>query len=143
MVRSGDSKAFHMWVQNAPVTKPAQSTSDSIRQLKNIMITTTTIVSRVAIRGGMSIDDSICLSDSYLLNSEKLNNYEQIINLQYHMVENFIREVELLKYSGNQTELVKNITNYVRRHISEAIKTEDIAASLYISRPYLSSSFKK
>lgn len=142
MVRRGDTKSFHEWVRNAPVAKPAHSTTDSIRHQKNVIITSATIVSRAAIRGGMAIDDAIRLSDSYLQKSEKSNNYEQLTNLQYHMVENFIREVELLKYSGNHSNLVKGVTNYVRHHISDAIKTEDIANSLFVSRSYLSTRFK-
>lgn len=35
------------------------------------------------------------------------------------------------------------LANYVQHHLSDAIKTEDIAGALYMSRPYLSKKFKE
>jgi len=141
MVRCGDMDALHNWVKNAPVAKPAYTSPDSLRQQKNVIIITATLVSRAAIRGGMAVDDAIRLSDFYLQKSEKLNNMEQLNNLLYHMVENFTREVELLRYYSDQSELAIGVKQYVRHHMSETIKTEDIAESLFISRSRLSVKF--
>ena len=88
------------------------------------------------------MDDALHLSDSYIQKCERLNTFEQITNLQYHMVMQYAQAVEDLRYNRNQTELTKNVTSYIRHHLSDAIKTDDIAATLFMSRSHLSTRFK-
>lgn len=142
MVRRGDSGHLQEWIKKAPAIRPGKVASDLLRQLKNTFIVSTTLVSRAAIRGGMDLDDALNLSDSYIQRCEHLNTYEQIVNLQYHMVLQYTQAVEELRYNRNQTELNKNVASYIRHHLSDTIKTEDIANSLFMSRSYLSTRFK-
>ena len=58
------------------------------------------------------------------------------------MAISYTRAVEELRYNRNQSELTKNVASYIRHHLSDAIKTSDIAASLFMSRSYLSTRFK-
>ena len=143
IVRRGDTSGLENWTQNAPAVRPGRVASDMLRQLKNTFIITTTLVSRAAIRGGMDLDDAFHLSDSYIQKCEQLGTYEQITNLQYHMVKEYTRSVEELRYSRNQSELIMNVASYVRHHLSDAIKTENIADALFISRSHLSTRFKQ
>lgn len=143
MVRRGDTLRLKEWIANAPAVRPGKVATDMLRQLKNTFIVTTTLVSRAAIRGGMDLDDALRLSDSYIQKCERLNSYEQITNLQYHMVTQYTQAVEELRYNRNQSEVTKNVASYIRHHLSDAIKTEDIAASLFMSRSHLSTRFKK
>lgn len=142
MVHRGDMVRLKEWVSNAPAVRPGKVAADMLRQIKNTFIITTTLVSRAAIRGGMDLNDALKLSDSYIQKCERLNSFEQITNLQYHMVTQYTQAVEELRYNRNQSELVKNVASYVRHHLSDAIKTEEIANSLYISRSHLSTRFK-
>lgn len=142
MVRRGDTVRLREWIANAPAVRPGKIASDMLRQMKNTFIVTTTLVSRAAIRGGMDLDDALRLSDSYIQKCEHLNTFEQITNLQYHMVMQYTKAVEELRYNRNQSELTQNVVSYIRHHLSDAIKTEDIAASLFMSRSHLSTRFK-
>ena len=142
IVRRGDIPRLQEWITNAPAVRSGKVASDMLRQIKNTFIISTTLVSRAAIRGGMDLDDALRLSDSYIQKCERLNHFEQISNLQYHMVRHYTQIVEDLRYNRNQSELTKNIASYIRHHLSDAIKTEDIAASLFMSRSHLSTRFK-
>lgn len=142
MVRRGDTVRLQEWIANAPAVRPGKIASDMLRQMRNTFIVTTTLVSRAAIRGGMDLDDALRLSDSYIQKCERLNTFEQITNLQYHMVMQYTKAVEDLRYNRNQSELIQNVVSYIRHHLSDAIKTEDIAASLFMSRSHLSTRFK-
>lgn len=44
---------------------------------------------------------------------------------------------------GIQSDLVKGLASYVRHHLSDAIKTDDLADVLFISRSHLSTRFKQ
>lgn len=143
IVRRGDTLRLREWSANAPAVRPGKVATDMLRQLKNTFIISTTLVSRAAIRGGMDLDDALRLSDSYIQKCEHLSSFEQITNLQYHMVMHYTQAVEELRYNRNQSELTKNVASYIRHHLSDAIKTDDIATALFMSRSYLSTRFKK
>ena len=59
------------------------------------------------------------------------------------MIMQYTKAVEESRYSRNQSELTQRVSSYIRHHLSDSIKTEDIANSLYMSRSHLSTRFKK
>jgi len=142
IIRRGDTLRLQEWATNAPAVRAGKVATNMSRQLKNTFIISTTLASRAAIRGGMDVDDALRLSDSYIQKCEHLTSFEQITNLQYHMIMQYTQAVEELRYNRNQSELVRNVASYIRHHLSDAIKTEDIADSLYMSRSHLSTRFK-
>lgn len=142
MIRRGDTVRLEEWIKSAPAVRPGKVAADMLRQLKNTFIVSTTLASRAAIRGGMDLDDALRLSDAYIQKCERLSTFEQITNLQYHMVMQYTKSVEELLYNRNQSKLTKKVASYIRHHLSDAIKTEDIASSLFMSRSHLSTRFK-
>ena len=142
IVRRGDTLRLQEWAANAPAVRLGKVATNMLRQQKNTFIISATLVSRAAIRGGMDLDDALRLSDSYIQKCERLTSFEQITNLQYHMVAQYTQAVEELRYNRNQSELVRNVASYIRHHLSDAIKTEDISTSLFMSRSHLSTRFK-
>ena len=142
IIRRGDTLRLQEWATNAPAVRAGKVATNMSRQLKNTFIISTTLASRAAIRGGMDVDDALRLSDSYIQKCEHLTSFEQITNLQYHMIMQYTQAVEELRYNRNQSELVRNVASYICHHLSDAIKTEDIADSLYMSRSHLSTRFK-
>ncbi len=143
IVRHGDTASLREWMQKAPAVKSGIIAHDQIRQIKNIFIVTATLVCRNAIRGGMDVHDSLSLSDAYIQKCELLGGIEDIVNLQYQMVLDFTERVERIRRGKNPSKLVSDVTNYVLHHLSESIKTEDIAKALYFSRSRLSTRFKE
>ena len=91
----------------------------------------------------MNEEEAFSLSDAYIRKCELLNAPRQISNLQYHMVLDYTEQVERIRFGKSSSKLALDVSDYVRRHLSEAISTEAIARELFISRPYLASKFKK
>ena len=91
----------------------------------------------------MQVDDAFTLSDSYIRQCELLSSPERIVNLQYRMLLDYAERVERLHRGKTSSELAADAANYVQHHLADAIKTEDIAGALYMSRPYLSKKFKE
>lgn len=142
-VQKGDSQSLSHWISNAPAVRSGVLAQNQLRQIKNTFIVTATLVSRAAIRGGLDAETALALSDSYIQKCELLSTPQQLNNLQYHMVLDYTRQVELLRYKNYTSKLAQDVSDYVHAHLSEAIKTEDIAKTLFLSRPYLSSKFKE
>ncbi len=143
IVRHGDTASLREWMKKAPAVKSGIIAHDQLRQLKNTFIVSTTLVCRNAIRGGMDVHDSLSLSDAYIQKCEFLSDMEGVVNLQYQMVLDYTERVEKIRRGKNPSKLVVDVTNYVLHHLSEPIKSEDIAKALYFSRSRLSTRFKE
>ena len=142
MVMRGDVVALNEFVANAPAVRSGTVAQEQLRQNKNIFIVTATLVSRAAIRGGIDVTSSLALSDQYIQRCELADSLETINELNYRMVLDYAERVAKLRLGQNPSVLLTKVSNYIHNHLSEAIKTSDIAKSLFISRSRLSTTFK-
>ena len=143
IVSKGDVAALNSWLEFAPAISEGTLAKEQLRQHKNIFIVSATLVSRAAIRGGMDVNDAFSISDFYIQRCELLYSLNDITNLQYRMILDYTERVSKLRINQNNSKLLMDVANYIYHHISEPIKTKDIANSLYLSRPYLSKKFKE
>ncbi len=143
IVEKGDAAALKQWVENAPAVRGGTIAQNQLRQLRNIVIVTATLVSRSAIQGGMDVEDALSLSDMYIQKCELTSDMSSLINLQYRMVVDYTERVAKIRRGKHPTKLAIDVANYVRHHLSEVITTQDIADNLFLSRTYLSAKFKQ
>lgn len=143
MVSTGNVVALKEWLNNPTTVKLGLHAADPIRQLKNTLISTATLASRNAIKGGMDYTEAIRLANDFIYKAELLQSPDEIINLQVHIIKVFTEKVSILKYGQTENKLVLAVANYIQQNLSSSITVEDIAESLYMSRPYLSKKFKK
>lgn len=143
MVMRGDVTAINKFMSQAPAIKSGTVAQEQLRQNKNIFIVTATLVSRAAIRGGMDVTAALSLSDQYIQRCELTDSLEKIDELSYRMVLDYAERVAKIKLGQNPSILVTKVSNYVQQHLSDAIKTGDIAKALYMGRSRLSTNFKK
>ena len=142
MVMRGDVVALNEFVANAPAVRSGTVAQEQLRQTKNIFIVTATLVSRAAIRGGIDVTSSLALSDQYIQRCELADSLETITELNYRMVLDYAERVAKLRLGQNPSVLLTKVSNYIQNHLSEPIKTSDIAKSLFIGRSRLSTNFK-
>lgn len=143
LVRKGDTATLRQWIASAPAIRGGTLAGEQLRQMKNTLIVSATLISRAAIRGGMDPDEAFSLSDAFIRKCELLNAPQHINNLQYHMLLDYTERVEQIRRGKYPSRLALDVANYVHRHLYETISAEDIAHALYISRPYLSLRFKE
>ncbi len=143
LVRRGDTAALKGWMAAAPAVRGGTIAPTQLRQLRNTFIVSVTLAARAAIRGGMREDEAFSLSDGFIQRVELLTDPSQIMNLQYSMILEYTEQVEKLHLGRHPTRLAADVANYVRRHLSEPISTERMAAEFYLSRPYLSARFRQ
>lgn len=141
IVQKGDTAALREWTKSVPAVRGGIIAADELRQMKNTFIVSATLISRAAIRGGLSVEEAFSLSDAYIQKCELVNSPDQITNLQYHMILEFSQRVEHIRNGRQPSKLVTDVANYIQQHLSEPITAEQIAKELYLSRPYLSRKF--
>lgn len=143
MVATGDILSLNEWLKNPTTTQHSLYASDPVRQLKNTLISTITLASRNAIKGGLEYTDAMKLANDFIYKAELLQSPKELINLQCHIIKTFTEKVSILKYGKVESKLLMDVANYIQQNLSSSITVEDIAKSLYLSRPYLSKKFKK
>lgn len=143
MVMRGDVVALKNFMSQAPALKAGTVAQEQLRQNKNIFIVTATLVSRAAIRGGIDATSSLALSDQYIQRCELADSIDHINELSYRMLLDYAERVAKIRLGQNPSVLVTKVSNFIQQHLSEPIKTEDIAKALYMGRSRLSTNFKK
>jgi AraC-like DNA-binding protein len=111
--------------------------SDALRQQKNLIICTATLVTRAAIRGGMNQEQALALSDMYIQKAELMSDVLSLTRLNAQMVLDFTKRVEAEKTGIHKSRLVRQARDYILSHIGEGITTETLAKELGMNRTYL------
>lgn len=129
-------------VQETPMTEGKLADSP-LRQAKNLLIGIVTMVGKYgAIPGGMDIEQTYQLIDTYIQECEKLIALDDITNLQYNMIMDFTNRVSISQTPPEISEEVFSCVQYIKNHINEPLKIEDIAQSIHRSQSYITKKFK-
>ena len=91
----------------------------------------------------MDVTAALALSDSYIQRCELATDLDTITNLNYLMVFDYAERVAKIRLGQHPSKLVIDVSNYIQTHLSDSIKTSDIANALYMGRSRLSTNFKK
>lgn len=125
-----------------PVEGRAGSMADrALRQEKNLIICTATLVSRAAIRGGLDPETAFSLSDSFIQKAELLDSLEALTRLNARMVLEFTRRVEGAGFGARSSALIHRAKEYILTNIGEPITTADLSKALGMNRTHLCERF--
>lgn len=116
---------------------------DALRQQKNLLICTTTLLSRAAIRGGLDWETALTLSDDYIQRAELLTGYVELTRLNTRMVFDFTQRVEQAQCGTYGSDRVRMVRDYILNNISRTITTEELARVLGTNRTYLCRMFRE
>lgn len=143
-VMNGDVEGLIDGATKIPAVSSGNLAPHLLRHNKNFFIKLETIMARTAIEAGLDVDEVFSIEEMYIRKCESLDNIDRIKNLQYHMIIDYADRVKKLQqYNGRNSKMVTEISGYIRSHISEAIKTSDIADYLGKSRGGITTEFKK
>lgn len=143
-ILQGDVEGLIDGATKIPAVSSGQLAPYLLRHQKNFFIRLETIAARAAIQAGLDVDEVFSIEEKYIVKCESLGDIDRIKNLQYHMILDYADRVRKLhQYHGASSDLVRKVTKYIRSHISESIKTSDIAAYCGKSRGGMTTEFKK
>lgn len=143
-VSRGDVEGLKKLFSSMPAIKSGVIAKNEVRQSKNTLIVAATLVSRAAAQGGMDLNEAMTLSDKYIQKCELANKIEDVMSLNYRMVMDYAERVAKLRSCcHNGSALAMQVTNYVKKHLSEPVSVEALAEHLHRSRSRLSTVFKQ
>jgi AraC-like DNA-binding protein len=143
IIREGDTLSLQEFTKHAPAMRAGVVAPNSLRQDKNIFIVSTTLASRAAIKGGLSVNEALSLSDLYIQRCELLHDSSSILELQFRMVTDYCEMVNHIRGKEPLSSLGLKVSEYVYSHIHEPIRLDELAKSLFMSKSNLCLRFKK
>ncbi len=108
-----------------------------LRQAKNIMISFITLISRAAIRGGMSAADAFDLADFYILISEDCTNEAEVYQNGQTCLRDYTQRVHRIRQAG-YSKVTQDCLDYIARNVREKITMDELSEALKYSKNYLS-----
>lgn len=142
-ITSGNINKLHnLLVKQDQTYHAGQLSTNKLRQLKNIFITTTTLAVRAAIEGGLSIEKAYQLSDVYINDCERLSDEVSIYGLTYTMYMDFVRRVSDSKSLSNLSQPVKDALDYIQNHTNMPLTVQMVAYHVGFSYSFFSKQFK-
>ena len=136
-VEYGRTDDIHAMFRSATAGRAGTMASDTLRQQKNLLICTATLVTRAAIRGGLNPEQAFALSDMYIQKAELMADVLSLTRLNAQMVLDFTKRVAADKAGIRQSKMVRKARDYILSHIGEAITTEALSKELGMNRTYL------
>lgn len=129
--------------QQPVVGRAGTMAADALRQEKNLVICTATLVTRAAIRGGLDRATAFSLSDTYIQKAELMKDYAGLIRLNARMVEDFTQRVAGARCGTGPSRLIRSAREYILTHLDEPITTEDLSRAMSMNRTYLCKRFQE
>ncbi|MBN1549921.1 helix-turn-helix domain-containing protein, partial [bacterium] len=143
IVKNGDLKSIQNRVSTSPNMHIGTLSKSSIRQMKNIFICVTTLVTRAAIEGGLDLETAYQLSDFYLQKSEDTFSAEAINELTDTMLQDFTVRTQKSKFSDDVPPDIFDCLQYIRQNTHSPLRVQTIAAYAHLSRSQLNRKFMK
>lgn len=142
-IETGNIEGLKHFFSNPLFVQTGRVADNTLRQAKNLAVISTTLATRAAIKGGLSIENAYQLSDIYIQQSEKLQDIGTIDQLQYSMLLDFTNRVAQARYPKDISNDSYQAIQFIQKHTNRPLSVGDIAEHLGCSRSHLSRNFKK
>lgn len=144
LISAGETEKLKATTENVPQYKAGKLAQNSLRQSKNISLCMATVAARAAIEGGVDVKTAFALSDLCIQKIEMLYDLESMLKLTFQLMLTYSELVGKAKYKfSNLSPISQCSVNYIKTHIYDNIRLENIAKQLKINKTYLCEIFKK
>lgn len=135
----------HLGYEYSTYTPSVLCHNNSIRSLKNHLICTCTIITRIAIEAGLNEKYAFFLSDLYINKIESLNQKEPLLNLNSVMILDFISHTKntVATNVNSYSPLTKQMIQYINKNLYTNFSLTDVATYVNANSSYISRTFKK
>lgn len=116
---------------------------NELRQQKYAAVCLATLLSRAAIRAGLTEEVSFAISDSFCQYIDQLNDIAQIQRRVLSMMTEFCDRVKEVKQTEKYSVVVRKAIDYISVHLHESISLDDLSKHCALCNRSLSLRFKK
>lgn len=141
-IEAGDAELLQRRMLAPSQGKIGHMSSSALQQQKYAFISFATLLTRAAIRGGLSGETAFNLSDVYCQRMDAQTEIPAVQQLTYTMAMDFCRRVGETKNGGAQSTAVKNCIDYISAHLHEDLRLDELSRHCGLCSRSLSIKFK-
>lgn len=142
-IESGDLEHLKEFTNRTKNVEVGTIANDNLRQFRNMLIITVTLVSRAAMKGGLEPRVAYSLSNIYYQQVERLTDPDAIISLIIQVQEDYCKRVANSITPPSSDNIIYQVIDYVHNNTNRKITVENVAKQMGFSTTYLSRKFKK
>ena len=143
-IKYGQPEKLKSFLQNTAFNGNAGIyAADFVRKVKNWLICASTLASHAAIDGGLDYETAMEKAELYVQKIEASYDTDMMYHLNMNMLIEFANLVAQINYLNPTTPIAHKVSNYIRAHLNQTIKVEDMAKDLQMNSTYLCHCFKK
>ncbi len=113
---------------------------DSYKQVEYMVLTSLTLASRAAMRGGVSTYEAYMLSDLYFQKISKAQNVIELLHIHVEIAKDYSDRVKKAKQTRLE-DYIEKAVDYIARHRTHKIAVPEMAKEIGVSVGYLSRRF--
>ena len=140
-VRSRDKEGSQVLL-NQMLAHIYTSNNNNLEKIKPRITELIVVLSRAAVDAGADINEIFLINENFTANIEEFTNLEDLSIWVTNMLQRFISftfEFDKVKHA----DAVYKVIEFIKANFQRRMSLEEIAASTYLSKTYLSSLFKK
>ncbi|MGM0237867.1 helix-turn-helix domain-containing protein [Enterococcus sp. AZ103] len=142
LIKNGDTEKIAEVLSNPdPSLRVGKMSADPLRQARYSFVVLVTLISRLAIEGGIDSESAYNLSDLYIQKMDLLTTSQEIAEITYSMIYDYTSRINLLRYPAEYTQLTRMTIDYILGHLHYPIRIEELANYASVSKNYLSTKF--
>ena len=119
------------------------STNDPIDQAIISATSFTTLCVRAAIEGGLTPDLAYTIGDRYIQSMARCKNTSELTAINHTMYDDFVQRVHQIRINHQYSKMILSCCEYIRLHVEDEIKLQEIAKAHGYTEYYLSRKFKQ
>lgn len=143
LVQTGEPERIRNLNVNDSSTHIGITGPTALRQLKNNVIISTTLVTRAAIDGGLDYDSAYQLSDHFIIEAEKTGSPDVLYALLGQIPYTFAEKVHEAQTPNSSDEAVQAAIHFIQQNTNLPLTVSDVAEHVGFSRSYFSTYFKQ
>ena len=114
-----------------------------LHQIRYVFIGFVTLITRAAVRGGLSAETAFSLSDVYCQRMDVMTDPDRIARLLYSSAMDFCHRVKEARADAGHSPLVRQCLSYIAVHLHETLRLDDLAVRYGVSTRTLTSRFRQ
>ena len=142
-VESGNVAAVYDFYKHPQSIVPVSFGGSKLRHLKNMFISTISLISYAAINGGLPPMIGSQLSETYIQQVERLTNPDVVAAMIMQATTDFTRRVAETKIPADADMILRQVIHYVRANTHQNLTVAEVAKFAGFSSSHLSYKFKK
>lgn len=116
---------------------------DPVRSLKNNMICTCALITRIAMKAGLEEKYAYYLSDLYIEKIESISDESSLHHLNSVMMLDFISQIKSGLVHDRLSPLIEHVQVYINEHLDGNLSLKYVADQIGVSESHLSRLFKQ